>query len=123
MPQLAFAVALVTCTDADAPEPKSPKLQFRVWLGAEPAIEHEALAGLIDQLTPVPLGNGSVSVTPAAVPGPLFDTPIVKPIASPALTCRRVCHLRDVEAGHCTVMLAEAVTAAWFVAWALAVLL
>ncbi|HEX2400621.1 MAG TPA: hypothetical protein VHJ79_11665, partial [Mycobacterium sp.] len=59
-PQLAFAVPLVTWTLAEAPDARVPKLQVSVWLGAEPVIEHAALAGLIDQLTPAAPGSGSL---------------------------------------------------------------
>ena len=47
---------------------------------------HAALAGLIDQLTPAPVGSGSLRVTPVAVPAPVLDTVMVKPIGSPAFT-------------------------------------
>ena len=81
--QLANVVGLVTWTDADPPLPASvPKLQLNVF----ELMLHAALAGLIDQLTPVPVGSGSFSVTPVADARPEFDTVIVNPMASPALT-------------------------------------
>src|SRR5690349_18365543 len=58
--QLANAVGLVTCTEAEPPVPRSPKLQLRVLV----VIEQPACAGLIDQLMPFPVGSGSETVTP-----------------------------------------------------------
>ncbi len=84
--QLACDVLLVTCTEADAPDATLPNEQPSIWFGAEPVTEQAALAGLIDQLTPAPPGSGSTSVTPVAVPAPVFATVIVNPIGSPALT-------------------------------------
>ena len=60
------------------------------WLPLEPEIEHKpaVLCVSIDQLTPAPdpAGNGSLTVTPAALPVPLFLTVTVNPIGSPAFT-------------------------------------
>jgi hypothetical protein len=80
-----------------------------------------AYAGLIDQLTPLPPGSGSLSVTPVALPGPVFDTMTVKPIASPALTDAASAVLVICSPGHCTVTDACAWTCGLFVACALAV--
>ena len=66
-------VGLEMCTVADAPAAMSPKEQLNVF----EAIEHvpgPAYAGLIDQLMPVPVGNGSERLAALAVPGPGFVT-------------------------------------------------
>jgi len=81
----------VTCTVALAPAARLPSEQLSVWVG-DPVIEHvpgPLYAGLIDQLTPVPPGNGSPTDTPAAVAVPaalLLLTVTVKPIDEPVLT-------------------------------------
>ncbi len=80
--QLAKTVGLVTCTDADAPDARSPKAQFSVPV----VIEQPACAGLIDQLMPAPAGSASAAVTDLATPGPALLTVIVNPIGVPALT-------------------------------------
>jgi len=52
-------------------------------------IDQPVDAGEIDQLIPVPVGRGSLTVTPVAVPVPdalLFETVIVNPICDPAFT-------------------------------------
>src|SRR5947207_817247 len=62
----------------------SPNEQSRTLL----TIAQPAKAGLSDQVTPVPEPAGSTSwrVTLLAVPAPVLDTVIEKPIGSPALT-------------------------------------
>src|SRR5438067_2144411 len=56
-----------------------------------PAIEQvppkPAPASAIDQFRPGFFGSGSDRFTPCASPSPEFQTVIVKPIGSPALTC------------------------------------
>ena len=122
--QLCAVVELDTCTEIDAPGVMSPKEQFKVF----DVIEHvpgPAYAGLIDQLIPAPVGNGSDNVTDLATPvpgAPEFDTLIVNPIASPALTVGASAVLVIDNAGHSTCVDALACTLAWLVAWALAVL-
>src|SRR2546428_24730 len=71
---------------------------------------------------PVPVGKGSFSVTPFAVPGPAFETTIANPMGSPALTLAAPAALVMRRSGHKTVVLALAFTTGWFVAFALAVL-
>ena len=116
-PQLANTVALVTCTEFDAVGAMSPNEHDNV----APTIEQPAFAGLIDQLMPVPVGSGSFSVTPVAVPAPVFDTVIVNPIGSPALTDTASAVFAICRPGHCTEVLALACTCGLFDAWALAV--
>src|SRR5262252_7691006 len=58
--------------------------QVSDWFGLDPVIEHVAgLAGGVSicQVTPfpVPAGSGSVTDTPAAVPGPELDTTMLNP--------------------------------------------
>jgi len=116
-PQLAKAVALVTCTEFEDAGPMSPKEHDKV----APAIEQPAFAGLIDQLIPEPVGRGSFNVTPVALPAPVFETVIVKPIGSPALTEGASAVFETCRPGHCTEVLALACTCGLFVACALAV--
>jgi hypothetical protein len=107
--QLWAVVALVTCTEIDAPETMSPNEQLNVF----DTIEHvpgPAYAGLIDQLTPAPVGNGSESVTDFAVPAPEFPIVIVKPMLSPAFTDAASASLSIVSAGQLTVVDADACT-------------
>jgi len=122
--QLAAVVALVTWTEFDAPDAMSPNVQFSVWLGAAPEIEHvpePAYAGPIDQLTPSPAGSGSVKVTPVAVPGPELDTVTVNPIGSPVFTGDASAVLVIARSGQLTVTDAVAgSTVGWFVAAAVA---
>jgi hypothetical protein len=83
------ADALVTLTLALLPDARFPKEQPRTWLPTEPVMEHvpgPLYAGLIDQFTPEPFGNGSFSATLSSIPGPALFTVIVNPIALPALT-------------------------------------
>jgi len=117
--QLANVVGLVTCTLAEAPGARSPKLQLSDW--GLPEIEQAGLAGLTDQLIPLPVGSASESVTALAVlvpAAPLFVTVIVKPMLVPALTLAASATLVIERAGHCTVVEAEAVTGGLFVACA-----
>jgi hypothetical protein len=115
VPALAAVVALVTCTDTDAPGARLPNAHVNV-RGAVPVMEHEpgpAYAGLIDQLTPLPPGNGSFSVTAVAVPVPAaaeFATRTVKPIAEPADTTAASAVLVIDSAGARTVVDADACT-------------
>jgi hypothetical protein len=118
--QLANDVALVMCTDADAPGAMSPNEQCNV----PDVIAHDpgpAYAGLIDQLTPAPAGSGSDNVAAVAEPAPVFETVIVKPIESPALTESASAVLVMFRPGHWTVVVALACTTRLFVAWADAV--
>ena len=115
-PQLAFTVALETCTKALAEAAMSPNEQLSVCDGADPLIEQEPgplYAGLIDKLTPVPQGSGSLNVTPVAVPGPVFDTVMPKPMLSPALTSAASATFWICKPGHCTVVDAPARTSAF----------
>ena len=107
----------MTCTEFDVVGAMSPNEHDNV----APPIEQPALAGLIDQLMPVPMGSGSLSVTPVAVPKPVFDTVIVNPIGSPALTDAASAVFVICKPGHCTEVLALACTCGLFVACALAV--
>ena len=109
------------CTDREVFDATSPNEQFSDWFGAEPVIEQPAVAGLIDQFTPAPPGSGSARVTPVAVPAPVLETVIVKPIGSPALTESASAVLVICTAGHCRVVEADACTCGLFVACALAV--
>src|SRR4051812_28567624 len=72
------------------PAARSVGPQPRTWAGLVPVIAHRPALDCvsIDQVTPAPepAGKLSVTVTPLAVPVPLFVTLIVKPILSPALT-------------------------------------
>src|SRR2546428_592700 len=61
--------------------------QSNVWGGPariEQMADPDWLA--IDQLIPVPLSKGSISVVPVESPGPALLSMIVKPIELPALT-------------------------------------
>src|SRR5438046_892080 len=113
---LASVVALVMCTDAEAPGARSPNEHASVWFGAEPVIEHvpgPEYAGSIDQLTPPPPGSGSVRVTARATPVPgasLLATLIVNPIGSPAVTCAASATLVIDSAGGWTTIFASAST-------------
>src|SRR5262245_25824585 len=81
-PHPPLTVGLVRWIVRTAPLARSPKLQVNVSL----TIEQPITAGLSDQLSPVPVGSGSDTVTPVAVPGPLLVSVIVKPIGLPAVT-------------------------------------
>ena len=64
-------------------------MQVRVSLPIAPVIEQLAGPDAIDQSTPEPLGRGSLSNTPVAVPVPgalLLEAVTVNPIALPADT-------------------------------------
>src|SRR5438034_875989 len=71
--------------------------------------------------TPVPVGSGSLRSTPFAVPVPVLLSQIVKPMSSPALTVAASAFLTIVGSGQRTVVVALALTSAWFVAVAVAV--
>ena len=73
----------------------------------------------IDQLTPVPAGNGSSMTTPVAVPVPaatLLDAVTVKPICEPALTEGASQVFDSDRFGHSTLVEAPAVCIGEFVA-------
>ena len=74
------------------------------------AIEQIAGPLSIDQSMPAPMGSGSLSTTPLAVPGPALETVIVKPIGSPAEPCRVVGLLVSATSGHWTSTESSAVT-------------
>src|SRR5436190_12200350 len=125
---LASVVALVMCTDAEAPGARSPNGHASVWFGAEPVIEHvpgPEYAGSIDQLTPPPLGSGSDRVADRAIPVPaalLLATLIVKPIGSPAVTCAASATFVIDSAGGWTTTIASSWTGGWLSAVAVAML-
>ena len=108
----------LTCTLADAPEARLPKLQVRVPL----EMEHPETLGETDQVIPVPVGRTSDKVTLWAVPGPAFETEMVNPMGSPALTAAASAIFVIWRVGHCTVIAADACTAALLLACAVAVL-
>src|SRR6516165_3732155 len=81
------------CTLKLAPAARVVGPQDNVWGGGGTAVaptEHSPALDCvsIDQVTPEPepAGNGSLTVTPLAVPVPAFLTVTVKPIGSPAFT-------------------------------------
>jgi hypothetical protein len=84
-PQLPAVVVLVTCTEADPPDPKLPKLQLRVPLAIE-QLPGPLYPGLIVQLIPVPAGSGSLSAAADALPVPMLLAVSVYPIELPAET-------------------------------------
>ena len=68
--QLDAPAPLLTCSDAETPAARLPKLQARIWLPTAPMMEHvpgPGYAGLMLQLMPVPAGSGSFKVTLVAV--------------------------------------------------------
>jgi hypothetical protein len=69
--QLEAEVALITCTDAVAPDARSPKLQLNVWLATE-HVPGPLYAVPMLQPMPVPVGSGSLSDTDKAVPAPVL---------------------------------------------------
>jgi hypothetical protein len=100
--QLAVVVGLLTLTVASVPLAISPKLQ-----PSTPAvIVHGLPAGceLIDHTMPLPVGRGSLSVTPVAVPGPLLLTLIEKLIGEPAVTVAAPAVFKTVRLGQLTVV-------------------
>jgi hypothetical protein len=121
-------VALVMCTEAEAPGAMLPRVQFRVCvvvpvMAQLPGPEY---AGLTDQLTPDPAGSGSDSVTPVAVPVPEaleFETETVNPIGEPALTLGASADFVMLSAGARTLVTAvELIGVGMLVALAVAVL-
>jgi hypothetical protein len=101
--------------------------QLRLWLGGLPVIEQAVPVWLaIDQLTPVPAGSESASVTDVAVPVvalvPGLVTVIEKPIGLPALTVALSAVLRTCMFGASTTMVALAFTLGALVDEAVAVL-
>jgi hypothetical protein len=107
--QLDADVPLVTCTVAVAPEVRFPKAQLNVPLAIK-QVPGPLYAGLMLQLTPVPVGNGSLSVAAVAVPAPLLVTARVYPIEPPADTVAAAAVFVSPSAGHCTVVVADACT-------------
>src|SRR6476646_10210124 len=83
-PQLWAVVGETMCTDLLSSGPRSPKSQ----VSTPVVIEQPAslLAASIDQSSPPLVGRLSVTVTPCAVPVPLFVTSTVNPMFSPAFT-------------------------------------
>ena len=75
-------VGLEMCTELLAPGARSTGPKPRL----PPEIAQPAASGVSLQLTPVPVGSGSLTVTPLAVPRPVLVTVTVNPIGSPALT-------------------------------------
>ena len=69
-----------------APEASVAKVQSRSWFPTEPVMAQPVKAGSSDQFRPLPAGRSSWMVTTLAMPGPLFDTVMSKPILEPALT-------------------------------------
>src|SRR5262245_8145694 len=108
------------CTEADAPDARSPNAQVSV-LAAMPQLPGPAYAGLIDQLMPEPVGSGSESVAECATPVPELLTVIVKPMSSPALTVGASAVFVTVRFGQLTVIVADASTEFELVAEAVAV--
>jgi hypothetical protein len=100
-------VALVTCTDAVAFDPRLPKLQLKTPLEIA-HVPGPLYAGLIDQLTPVPEGSVSLKVAEVAEPDPVLLTATVNPIDDPAATVAASAVFVTLNAGHCTVVEAEA---------------
>ena len=68
------------------------------------------------QLTPVPVGNVSLNVAAVADPDPVLPAVSVYPIDAPAGTVAASAVFVSVNAGHCTVVVADACTDAAFVA-------
>jgi hypothetical protein len=119
--QLDADVVPVTCTCAVAPDDRLPKLQFR----APPVIAHVpglVYAGLMLQLTPVPVGKVSLSVADVAVPAPVLLAVSVYPIDAPAVTVAASAVFVRLSAGHCTVAVAVDCTELALLALAVAVL-
>jgi hypothetical protein len=83
-----------------------PKLQLNTPLAME-HVPSPLYAGLIDQLTPVPVGRVSLSVAELAVPDPLLLTASVYPIEDPALTVAASAVFVRLRVGHCTVVVAD----------------
>ena len=71
--QFDVEVPLATCTVAVAPDDRFPKLQLNVWLAME-QVPGPVYAGLMLQVTPVPVGNVSFRVAAVAVPEPVLLT-------------------------------------------------
>src|SRR5436309_2503496 len=81
VPQVAAVVGDVMWTCLLVPEARSPQSQVSTPLViVQPA---SLFAGSIAQARPASVGSVSVTVTPCAVPAPLFVASIVKPMASP----------------------------------------
>jgi hypothetical protein len=73
------------CTLVELPGARSVAANFRVPASIDQPVDGVA----IDQLIPVPVGNGSFTVTPFAVPvpaAPLLETVTTNPICEPAST-------------------------------------
>src|SRR6476620_6086675 len=81
----ADVVELTTCTLLD-PTAKLTAENTRTWLGTEPVMDQPVTGVAIDQETPVPEGNGSLTATFCAAPRPVLLNVTLKPICEPALT-------------------------------------
>ena len=79
------------------------------------------MAGLIDQLTPEPVGSGSFSMTERRARAAALPTVIVKPIVEPASTGGASAVLVIVRLGASTTIVADACTEPVLVADAVAV--
>ena len=88
-------------------------MQSSSWSSPVPVIAQSAFAGLIDHVTP--FGSGSFSVTPFAVPGPLFVVVIVNPIALPALTDASSAVFTTSRSGASQVTVASSLASGWLV--------
>src|SRR5437588_12121462 len=65
----------------------SPMVHASNWSPTDPVIEQaEPVWDWMLQSTPESAGSGSLTVTPVAVPGPEFDTVMVKPTLVPEST-------------------------------------
>src|ERR1700756_362832 len=67
-------------------EARLAKVQFNVCAPTAPVIEQPLNAGVSDQFRSPPTGSGSEICTLVAVPAPVFETEISKPMFEPALT-------------------------------------
>src|SRR5438067_691389 len=94
-PHDAVVVADVTCAEAPVPLARSPKSHVSVLV----AIEQSRLSAVHEM--PVPVGSGSLSVTPYAVPVPVLFTQMVKPMSWPALTLVASAFFTMPRSGHC----------------------
>src|SRR5262249_47038098 len=84
---------------------------------AEPELESSVQPSAV-----VPAGSGSLNVTPFAVPGPPFETVIVKPSGSPASTVALSAFFVTDKDGFWHWMLSEPCASGAFDALAVAVL-
>src|SRR6266702_1844301 len=97
-------------------------VQLRTSLPTAPVIEQaSAVCESIDQSTPLPLGSGSLIVTPAASPGPALLAVTVKPICVPAFTAAASAVFSSDRSGQSTVVVSDAVSVGAFDASSVAV--